>query len=207
MKRKLHFNSFGLLVTALFLASAFLAFSPARAQQVKVDVGKPEVDTQLTPDFNAGNVKDKRFKPRKWLEIEVPFKAVTTDKSGFVDELTFKYHIYVKGVKQPIMLVGDIIHVNIMGGESSYSVAYVAPTTLARVAGIKPDLVSKRSLEGIAIAVYYRGQLVGGEADRASSRWWEKMAQTPGYVLNKSQTPYAHLWYSRYAEIKPVTAR
>ena len=41
----------------------------------------------------------------------------------------------------------------------------------------------------------------GGDA------FFAQTEQVPGFVLNKSQTPFANLWWDRYETVKPNTGR
>ena len=56
--------------------------SPARGQdktEKLIDIKAVLIDVQRTPDIAAKNVKEKRWTPKDWIEVEVPFVASRTE--------------------------------------------------------------------------------------------------------------------------------
>ena len=85
--------------TGFFTQDAVAQAPAAPAGKVKklVDVNKVNVEIQKTPQFNVPNVKDKRFTPKDWIEIEVDCKAEldpdAKDKNmKAYPEVVFKYY-------------------------------------------------------------------------------------------------------------------
>ena len=77
-----------------------LGVSTAQAQDAKlIDLKEPIIQAQQTPDIKAAGVKDKRWKPKEWLEFEVPFIAMAprNAKANFTsyEQLTFKFYIFL----------------------------------------------------------------------------------------------------------------
>ena len=193
------------------LAAISLAFltlaSGALAQAVTVDKPKIEITIQATPRFTIdGKTDPKRDTQKFWIEVEVGFKA---DQRGgdpnkeFIDELEFKYFITVspKNKKDRKVYTATITHANIEKGAELYSVAYMSPTTVAKIMG-KGKNASKTDVD-VAVEIRHQGQLVAGDATKsASTKWWNSMAQSDGQVLKKSETPFAPLWFDRYPETK-----
>ena len=64
---------------------------------MQVDVRKVDAGSQNTPQFAAPNVKDKRWNPKLWLEVDVVLgvkKArVPGENNPMVDSLDFKYFV------------------------------------------------------------------------------------------------------------------
>jgi hypothetical protein len=191
-------------VAAFFVAGLVLAGSvSARAQvQVKsVKVDKPDINMLKTPEFDVGGtlVKDTPRR-REWLEIDVKFEVEGQSASGYIDSLLFKYYVVLDDDKKT-MLVMDVTHVNVPMGEELWSSAYVSPSSLDKLLGKEKG--NERSVEGYAVEILYQGQAVGGKADPSpSTRWWQSRPATPGLLLSKDKTPFAPLWWDRYAEIQ-----
>lgn len=193
------------LLTILALAGVLGSSLHAQQQiQLKVgdvEVGKMEYDAQKTPNFQAGDVKNKNIpNPRDWLELEVEFK-LKGDPKTVVKELLFRYYIGFKDqTGSARILTGDVKHINIVPGEDSFSSVYVSPSTLGEITGdfrrFQPN-----SVEAVGVEVIYNGVIVGGKSSMSGARakFWESTG-TQGGVLAKGDTPFALLWIDRYAD-------
>ena len=93
-------------------------------------------------------------------------------------------------------------------GQSLYTVMYVAPRTLTTI--LKGAPVTVNALQnaqvliqrpGVAAPLAVKFQKEGG------ANFFSTAQQIPGFVLNKSQTPFAYLWWDRYETVKPSTGR
>src|SRR4249919_1194645 len=89
-------------LTALSVVLLACVANPVCAQDAKeklVDLANPTIQAQTTPDFKGTGVKDKRWKPKEWLEFEVPFMASAPKgakgKFESFDQLVFKYYLYL----------------------------------------------------------------------------------------------------------------
>lgn len=184
-----------------------LAFSPAAfAQTVKVDKPKIGIEIQKTPRFSVQGPKEKRDTQKFWIEIEVEFKANQQGgdpNNEFIDEIEVKYFITVtpKNAKDRKVYTMTVNHGPILKDQTTYSVAYISPNNVAKIVG-KDKTPGKADVD-VAVEIRYQGQLVAGDSTKSpSSKWWNKMSQEEGMVLKKSETPFAPLWYDRYAEEK-----
>jgi hypothetical protein len=130
---------------------------------------------------------------KRWLEVEAEFAAVPE----FTDELTFKYFILINGN----VLTGEVTHANIKGGREIRSVMYVPPEALLRVLNNRP--VTPASVQNIAVQIVQQGA-VKDELSlmRAPAQWYTTVPALNGLVLNKSETPFAPLYWDRYAPLK-----
>ena len=129
----------------------------------------------------------------RWLEVETEFAA----GPEFTDELTFKYFILINGS----VLTGEVTHANIRGGRENRSVMYVPPEALAQVLNNRPVTVA--SIQNIAVQIVQQGA-VKDELSlmRAAAQWYTTVPALNGLVLNKSETPFAPLYWDRYAPLK-----
>ena len=143
-----------------------------------------------TPDYGPGQYR--ATANERWLEVEVEFNAAPE----WTDELTLKYYILFNGR----LLTGEVTHVNISGGLNR-SVMYALPMALARFAGNRPLLPN--IFQNIAVQIV-QGGAVKDELSlvRAPAQWFAALPPITGFVLNKNETPFAPLYWDRYAQIK-----
>ena len=143
-----------------------------------------------SPDYGIGQYR--ATSNERWLEVEVEFNAAPE----WTDELTLKYYILFNGR----LLTGEVTHTNIPGGLNR-SVMYVLPSAIARFAGNRPLLPNM--IPNVAIQIV-QGGAVKDELSlaRAPGQWFAALAPVSGFVLNKNETPFAPLYWDRYAQIK-----
>ena len=141
-----------------------------------------------------GGAPAKPFSPQAWMEVEVDFKSTVES----TEELTFKYYIYLDVKK---CLVGTVTHVNIPKGISLWSVMYVSPPALARLAGGKFG----KNVQEVTVQILSKGEVVAEKTLKGTQgQWWTKLDQNTAALLNKNETPFAPLYWDHYVEIKPV---
>ena len=191
-------------LTAFFTFAVFIGFSATvNAQQAvvgKVDV-KIEVDTQKTPDIQAGQVKAKKVSsPRDWLEIEVEFEIDARPNDAVIPQVMMKYYVAIQAKDGSLkMLTGQVDHVNVVAGEETFSCAYVSPSSLGKITGDFKQFQAS-AVNSVAVAVFVNGELKGGESEgKLNGRWWEGQSGSQE-VLPKAKTPFALLWLDRYAD-------
>ena len=158
------------------------------------------VSTPKTPEFStiANETQSKRYTLGTWLEVEVEFSSGVAAK-----EVTFHYNILVAGT----FLVGEVTHVDVLPGQSLFSVMYVAPRalqTLLRGTPLTPNAVQNIEVEILRPGV---SAPLSQRMLRQGAPFYTTMQQVTGMVLNKNQTPFAFLWWDRYEPIKPGTGQ
>lgn len=188
-------------------AGLALLATPLHAQG-KADVGSLAFDDLPSPDVQVG--KNKSFKPKDWLEVEVGIEIPATNseqkKAGFIDQVTVKWHVAFKNPegKGFIKLSKTINHINVPIEEEIFSSVYMSPSMLKRVTG--KDKAGKGDLEAVGVEVLVNGEKVGQAAEKKPDKWWEAGSlsdQSDKFpLLNKNETPFAMLWWDRYAEIQ-----
>lgn len=135
----------------------------------------------------SGNQRD------RWLEVEVEFTALPE----VTDDLTLNYLILINRT----LLSGEVTHTNIVAGRGNRSVMYVSPSVLARVTGSRT--MAANLVQNICVQILQNGSVKSQlTLVRAEPEWYDKLPRVPGLVLNKSQTPFAPLYWDRYAQIK-----
>jgi hypothetical protein len=183
-------------LSARFLLLAAVLLPLQTQAQVRAPGGREFQITKIsknlipTPDYGPGQYRADAN--QRWLEVEVEFNAVPE----WTDELTLKYYILFNGR----LLTGEVTHVNISGGLNR-SVMYALPVALARFAGNRPLLPN--IFQNIAVQIV-QGGAVKDELSltRAPAQWFAALPPIPGFVLNKNETPFAPLYWDRYAQIK-----
>lgn len=190
-------NKFSLLALALLaFAVPGLAVPGAEFAIKKVDVQNP-----VSPDFNQG--ASVRWTPQKWVKMEVTFDALP----DFTDELTFTYYALTTDNR---LLVGRVEHVNIMKGHDLHSVMYITPKSIVKLLQRKTptgelplsQVTVTISKPGVAAPIAMGSLKTGGHGE-----WWATLKQEPGYLVNKTETPFAPLFWDYYEDVKPAGAR
>lgn len=210
-----------LLSAASILVGGFL-FAPVTAsaqapaagvskKEMLVDVDKVNVEIQKTPQFNVPNVKEKRFTPKDWLEIEVDCKAKLAkdekdkNKKAY-DKVEFKYYAYLSGnpdAKKNRVLTGEVSHINVAIGENVHSVMYISPQAILKITEGKP--VNPTMIKAWGVAVFINGEEVGRKTSEQNKEWWKEASLPPqeAAMLDKTKTPFAPLWYDFHLEVSP----
>lgn len=192
--------AFSSIIAAVAIGSAF-------GQAVKVTGENPEFDDLPSPQF-AG-VKNKRFTPLNWLEIETKLNIQMEPEpvTKTCDKLTIKWYIAVKNRDKPgtfMLLTKDIEHVNVPIGEEVYCSVFLSPASLRRITG--SDNGGKGAVEYVGYEVLVNGEKVAQGTNKGKAGWWnaasDKISRSEAVpLLNKDQTPFRDMWWDRYPEI------
>ena len=193
-----------------------LGVSTAQAQDAKlIDLKEPIIQAQQTPDIKAAGVKDKRWKPKEWLEFEVPFIAMAprNAKANFTsyEQLTFKFYIFLSNAdkEKSRILTAEVNHVNVPVGEGMASVVYLSPSAVLGLSG--SPRVQTNAVSLWAVEVAHEGKTVGFISSKGKSptdpgaEWWKATSAPPtvaGVLNNKMETPFAPLWGDYHAEVQ-----
>jgi hypothetical protein len=184
-------RNISLLIGALVLTGSVYA----QNRRSDIQLTKISRELILTPDYNYAGAEKFRESHDRWLKVEVQFAAAPE----FTDEVTLKYYILIGGK----ILTGEVTHVNVLAGRELYSCMYVPPHALAYVLGNRPP--NTTSVENVAVQVFQKGE-VKDELSmvRARPQWFTSLPALSGFVLDKSETPFAPLFWGYYEQIKPV---
>jgi hypothetical protein len=187
------------ILVSLILAIS-LAAATAKEIAHKVVIKSIETVIQQTPEFQVNGIKNKKFNPRHWLEIEAELEVQTTndkgelDSKGFIPEITANWFVIIKDKEtgKPMMLTGKVTFREILTGEN------------------KP---SDKDIEGVALVISGPGIVSEGEHKKGlqkatvheDTQWWvtSRYKTVDGAVLAKSKTPFAPLWTDYYPIEKP----
>ena len=194
------------------LALAFSA-SNASAQQAKVVGDKPAFDDLRSPEFSGA--KPKSFTPKDWLEIEAKLRISMSPEplSKTCERLTVKWYVAVKNPEKPgsmLLLTKEVEHVNAPIEEDVYCSVYLSPSSIKRLTGF--DRAGKSSVEAVGYEVLINGERVCQETNKFKVGWWnaasDKISRSDTVpLLNKSETPFAAMWWDRFIEVSAPRAR
>jgi len=171
-------------------ALAAEAAAQVSVQPGDVKLGKIEPQGIQSPQYQIIGGPQRRSTIRTWLEVEVAYETKAED----IDELTFQFMIMVDNV----ICDGSVTYINIPKGRDHYAVMYIAPRTLERLTGGKP--FTSGDLQNVWLAVSRQGQVLDNLAFKPAQP--PNLPHQAGLVLNKSETPFAPLFYDRYEAIK-----
>jgi len=192
------------LALALFVASNLSAQQASDFKITKITPSFVESPTYSGPQYQK---RSGGGKAGAWLEVEVAFDWQPRQKEPkYTDELTINYYILLGNKSQlypqGTLLTGSVTHVNIPQGRDLHSAVYVSPRTLERFFDGKTIPAVGQAVEAVGVTISKQGQLVAEDAGKFQPQWWTKWQQTPGYVLNKNETPFAPLAWDYFEAIK-----
>ncbi len=192
----------------LLAVSAFAAVS-ANGQETpaaKIEIKDLKLEAQQTPQIQAANIVDKKWKPKTWLEVsmelEVKLPRDSGGRDGSLAAMEVKYYLALNQTTKEgkaIVLTGSVSYQNIPSGES-HTLAFVAPSVLKRL--LQKDNGGKTDVKGFGVEVLVGGALLAGKSS-TGSQWWldpktkapsEMFAYEDGGVVSKAKTPFAPFW-------------
>ncbi len=161
-----------------------------------ITVGFPK-----TPEFQTigGETQAKRYTLGTWIEIEVEFSSTAP-----ASEVAFHYNVAIANK----LLTGDQTLEDVPVGQSLFTVMYVAPRTISTMLRGQPVTVS--ALQNAQVLIQRPGvaaPLATKFLKEGGANFFATAQQIPGFVLSKSQTPFANLWWDRYETVKANTGR
>lgn len=199
-RKTLSFSVFGLI--------AALSIGNASAQATKVTAEKPEFNDLQSPEFSGG--KQLPFKPKDWLLVETKLKVSMNPepKTKTCDKLSVKWFVLVKNPEKPgtmLLFTKDVEHVNVPLDEDVYVSVYLSPASIKRLTGL--DKAGKNAVEAVGYEVLVNGTKVAEDTTKYKVGWWnsptDKMSRSEVVpLLNKMETPFANMWWDRYAEVE-----
>ena len=189
-------------------ATLCLVSAPAQAQtQARAKAEKPVFEELQSPQIPV-QTREKRFTPRDWLEIEgaINIDARPVPPSGMLDRLVVKWYVAIKNPDKRgefFKLSREVTHVNVPIGEPIYSSVYLSPSSIRRITGNYRN--AKGSVEFVGYEVIFNGEVIA-DAAIGPDKWWtkasEKVSETDSVpLMTKPETPFAALWWDRYAEV------
>lgn len=192
----------------LVAACSLLVINSVMAQAAKVEfTNQLQFEPLQSPQMENNK---KTFKPKEWLEIEAQIKVqlAPEPKSKTCDALSIKWYVALKNPDKPgsmLIATKEVQHVNIPTNEEIVCSVYLSPASLRKLNG--GDGGGKNAVESVGCEVFVNGEKKVEHSSKGKAGWWnstsDKLSITTAIpLLSKPETPFASLWWDRYAEVK-----
>ncbi len=198
----------------ILIATGLSAQAPVNDGKARiiVDIKKADVKEQPTPMFSAGNVNEKRWRPKNWVEVDVEFDIKLPPEAGGRDGTfpAMQMNIYLalqhmtKDGKREV-LKGTLDLINVPASDTCHALAYVSPMTMKAIFQ-KDTMIAATDIQGWGVEVIIDGERRAIKASVGKDPWWEKaenFAIMPEMVLSKSKTPFSMLWGDYDVQVQP----
>lgn len=196
--------SFSLLTFALF-STQLHAQAPGQAPageplRVKAKIKRVNIQEQLTPQISAGGVKEKRWRPKNWIETDVEFEieipAADGGSKGSYGSLQMNIYLALqqmsKDGKRQVAKV-ELNLVNVPAREVCHALAYMSPASLKMI--FQKDIVTASTdIQGWGVEIMAEGQRIAADSSLGKEPWWETKKDAlnilSGVLVHKSKTPF-----------------
>lgn len=188
-------------VTPLVLLFMFSAGENAWAQARKagaaaaqpagkdgIQVRKVELSKARSPDYST-SANEAALNPGEWTRVLVKFDT----EADWTDQLELRFFIVLKHPRTSAytMFTGAFTYTEIPKGRNRQAAVFLRPRTTERYG----------AAEQAAVEVHARGELVSaGSFPESAKPWWRSatVRSVEGYVLERSQTPFAYIAADNY---------
>jgi hypothetical protein len=165
------------------------------AGQEGVAIRSLELSKTRAPAFSYSDmVSEASITVADWAKILVRFDTA----AEWTDQLEMRFYIVVKNPKKAVqtMLIGKYVYSDIPKGVNHMVAVYLRPRTMDRFGNV---------IDQMAVEMCLQGEIVAVKTVPASDKaWWRSAAMhsVEGYLLDHSQTPFAHIAESNYEQPK-----
>jgi hypothetical protein len=196
------------LAAALILGCSLPSLSAQTATEFAITKIDPQIVTR--PALSYSGATGKTVQPKSWLEIEVTFESqLASPAEKYTDDLVINYYVLLanKSVSFPqgALLTGQTALTSVPAKQNDLkSVIYLSPRSMERLFDGKAPTSDSSAIVDIGVTISKQGQVVAQKSLKGSGVWWTlpQYQQTPGYLLNKSETPFASLNWEYYEPVK-----
>jgi len=147
-----------------------------------------------TPVYNTQDTT-RSSRQRQWLQVRTEYETAP----DWLSEATFTYYILLRNSRPPAgeqefnLFKGEVTYVNIARTRTGASTVFMHPSSIERFG----------SVERVAVVITSQGRVIGMESNPSSNdRWWERVTPLSGFVMNRSQSPFAHIEIDNFEAIK-----
>ena len=194
------------LLPAILLVASSRFLAAQTATEFAITKIEPQIVTR--PALSYSGATQKTVQPKSWLEIEVTFasqSASPTEK--YTDDLVINYYVLLANktvtFPQGALLTGQTALTSVPARQNDLkSVIYLSPRSMERLFDGKAPTSVSSAIVDIGVTISKQGQVVAQKSLKGSGVWWPQYQQTPGYLLNKSETPFASLNWEYYEPVK-----
>ncbi len=182
-------------------AAARAEARPASVVRVRSVTGFGPRALMRTPQYTT-SAPAGRMPPRTWAEVAALFDA----EPEWLDELSVQFYALLhdrrRGEQADYTLCrGSVVCVDVAGGRGRQVAMYLRPAALERFGDVVAVAV-EFLYQGQMVAQATDGRLAGGKT--LPAEWWKnpRLAVRDGYLLSKSQTPFAFVNYDDHEVVK-----
>ena len=193
----------------LLAAILLVLTSPFLEAQTSSEFAITRIEPQIVtrPAVNYSGATQKTVQPKSWLEIEVTFASQSASPEKYTDDLVINYYVLLSNktvaFPQGALLTGQTALTSVPAKQNDLkSVIYLSPRSMERLFDGKAPTSSSSAIVDIGVTLTKQGQVVAQKSLKGSGVWWPQFQQTPGYLLNKSETPFASLNWEYYEQVK-----
>jgi hypothetical protein len=199
------FKSTSLVLGILAMATVAMAQTATEFQITKIE---PQIVT--TPMISYSGATQKPGRAKSWMEIETTFSWHPRNPAQkYSDDVVFNYYVLLSNksatAPQGTLLTGQVTHNSIPANQNDplRTVMYISPRTMERFFDGKIPTSTSAAIIDIGVTVSVQGQIVAQKSlNSTSGAWWPQYQQTPGFLLNKNETPFASLNPDYYEPVK-----
>lgn len=156
----------------------------------EIQVRKVEMSQIRTPEYSS-SVNEATITANNWTRILVRFDT----EADWIDQLEMRFYIVVKNSRTSAytMFTGTFVYSEVSKGRNHQAAVFLRPRTTERY-GVP---------ERAGVEVYSKGELVSaGSWPEDNKAWWRtataNLRTVEGYVLERSQTPFAFIAVDNY---------
>lgn len=199
---------YGVFAFIIFLFGGIISLHAQLNTEFQITKIEPSMPS--TPAISSDAAPKPTGMPKKWLVVDVSFNwkpRLATEK--YADDVVVNYYILLanKSIAFPqgTLLTGQVTHTAIPANSQTElrSAIFAAPRTLERFFEGKPPTSKETAIIDIGVTISRQGQIVASKSLKSTTgEWWPQYPQTPGYLLNKNETPFAPLYWDYYEPIK-----
>lgn len=199
-----------LLTIAFTLLTGHLTIAQTGSE---VAISKVEAQLVSAPAISYSGAPSKIVPSKKWMEIESTFSWQPLSGTDlYSDDLTVNYYVLLKNISltypQGALLTGQTalsgVPARSLDPKNSElkTVIYLSPRQLERLFGGKPPTDINSAVKDVGVTISKQGQVVAQKSMHGTVGWWPQFQQTPGYLLNKPETPFTALNWDYYEAVK-----
>lgn len=202
-----------------FSALLLIAASHCAVAQTGTEAAISKVEVQLVTapaisfSYSGRSLSSPVSPSKKWMEIETTFAWQPLSGTDlYSDDLTVDYYVLLNNpsIKYPqgALLTGKTALSGVpaksldqKNGELK-TVIYVSSRSLERLFGGKVPSDANSAVKDIGVTISKQGQVIAQKSLHGTVGWWPQFQQTPGFLLNKPETPFAPLNWDYYEAVK-----
>jgi hypothetical protein len=202
-----------------FSALLLIVASHCAVAQTGTEAAISKVEVQLVTapaisfSYSGRSLSSPVSPSKKWMEIETTFAWQPLSGTDlYSDDLTVDYYVLLNNpsIKYPqgAMLTGKTALSGVpaksldqKNGELK-TVIYVSSRSLERLFGGKVPSDANSAVKDIGVTISKQGQVIAQKSLHGTVGWWPQFQQTPGFLLNKPETPFSDLNWDYYEAVK-----